>query len=138
LKPELAAMVSCMQDKGWNATARQYPDGATDFGLDYQTVQEKQVEAAQRACEKATGWKSTPPKATEEQAGKSFDDLSRVAACLESHGYPVPEAPSRQSFVDALVGGSAIWSPYQLVIAAADGAATKKALDACPQKYAGS
>jgi hypothetical protein len=73
---------------------------------------------------------------TPEQAGKQYDDLVKVAQCLESHGITIADPPSKQTFVDALVANNTIWFPYESILKnGATYAEYQKATKKRPQHY---
>jgi hypothetical protein len=138
--PELKAMVACMADEGWQVTLTfDSPENEGMTSPDIPPKQEKQYDRADAKCTKLTNWGAISAKLTADQAGKEFDDLVQVASCLESHGFAVADAPSKQAFVDQLVENNTIWFPYDSILKGGGSYADyQKALKLCPQKYTGS
>lgn len=103
----------CLNDRGWETEV--IPGSST-----YRTVvppeQHDQYNADIEECHIEIGVDLSPPQVTPEEASELYDILLKVADCVRDLGYDVPDAPSRQTFVDELVSYPIpSWHPYDPV-----------------------
>ncbi|GBD83626.1 hypothetical protein BMS3Abin02_00005 [bacterium BMS3Abin02] len=104
-------IVSCIESAGFDVTVG--PDGhSMEAAPGVQVDRFRQVQAA---CEQAaidSGLVAPPQSPSEEQLALQYQALLITYRCLVEYGYPAPEPPSEQTYVDS--GGSA-WHPYTLL-----------------------
>lgn len=112
----LEAFFYCMVDRGWELTrvGDTWLDGFESGG-----IPEEQWDAYQaddQECGEISGRADLgAPSVSVEEAGSLYDLFIGVADCVRGLGYDVPEAPSRQAFVDGLVSYPIpIWHPHEL------------------------
>lgn len=126
-------MVRCLSAKGWDVRAD------ADDEVHAEAIPEAQIDqyrADRDACMAEFGY-DEPPSITPEVASGYYDKMLALADCLRGLGYPVPDPPSREAFVEELVAtGGSSWFPYEAVQDAAfagDADAFREADAACPQ-----
>lgn len=87
--------------------------------------------AAVRRCAEEVGLVTPgePAPLSEEQLRSLYDGYLEVSSCLSELGYPVPQAPSVDSFVDA--GGSG-WTPWDMILDRVDEEERKRITRECP------
>lgn len=131
-KDYVANMVRCLTERGWNVVASddgsyETPDGIPNEQLD-------QYKTDVTACRASFGYdKIAAPHVTREQAQKLYNDLLKVAQCVRGQGYTVPDPPSEQTFVEALVNYPIpVWHPYQVVTEQGGPDALKNIEKTCP------
>lgn len=108
-----ANMVDCLTDRGWPVEATEDGGVRTTDGIP--TEQGDQYEADRDECSAQFGY-DQPPTVTRAEAEEIFDTLLGVAECMRDRGYSVPERPSEQAFVEALMDRPLpIWHPYDAV-----------------------
>jgi len=122
-------MVNCLAAKGWDV--QRNPDGT--YSSRYPDEQSDQYDADVAACRAQFGYEELA--VTEEQASNFYDKLVASAECLRGLGYDISDPPSRQSYVETLVGGELPdWAPYtELLEMAGSAAEVQEAEAACPQ-----
>jgi len=106
---------SCLRDRGWDATSNimsvrvhGVPPGQEDaYRADYQDCWGRYGEAS----DPEYGVTVTP-----EAASSYFAALQTGSECLRELGFNVPDAPSEQSFVNAIVntGNLLYWDPFEV------------------------
>lgn len=106
----------CMADRGWEVVEQHDGSFAATVPEDRRAAYDADV----AACEKESGLSDLPPLAvTVQQAEQLYGYLLEVADCVRDLGYPVPDPPDRQEFVDQLVATSiSPWHPYRGAAAA--------------------
>jgi hypothetical protein len=104
-------MVGCLTDLGWEVI---------DHGDSYESPHDipddqfEQYAADVELCEAQFGYDDLPPPyVTRPEAELLYGLLLDVADCIRDLGYDVPDAPSQQAFVEALVTYPIpAWHPY--------------------------
>jgi hypothetical protein len=125
-------MVRCLTGKGWNVVLSDQGGYLTPDGIPNE--QADQYDADVKSCRAKFGYdKISAPNITRAQAQKLYGDLLNVATCVRGQGYTVPDPPSEQTFVDALVNYPIpIWHPYQVVQQQGGPGELKRIEKACP------
>jgi hypothetical protein len=107
-------MEGCMHDLGWPDT-KATPDG----GLDSGRIENSQVGARDLAMYTCSAKYPIDPKysipLTNDELSELYDYLANeLQPCLEEEGYEVPDAPSRETFIESYTetGG---WNLYENV-----------------------
>lgn len=117
--------LSCLVDTGIEVTSQ--PDGG--YQIDPGGLSEAAFEEVGRQCQEQTGPYPTPAPITAEEASGLYDLNLEAVQCLERQGVSVPEPPSRDQYIDALLESYetnvAPWTPYDGVGSAYE--------DQCPQ-----
>jgi hypothetical protein len=126
-----ASMVRCMRDKGWDTFA------VRGGGIGTRGVPDEQMDqyrADEEKCYADLGFGvGQPPTVTRGEAEELYDVLLEVADCVRGLGYSVPEAPSRQAFVEQLISYPIPeWHPYDVLYETADTASIQQAEAQCP------
>ncbi|AEI13386.1 hypothetical protein [Cellulomonas gilvus] len=109
----------CMDDKGWDRTMM--AGGGSEepfvFGKDEDRSELERFDADVEECRIELGYPA-PHEPTADELGVQYDAEQDVAACLEHLGFDIPEPPSREAWVEALISGredgasAEVWSPY--------------------------
>jgi len=132
MPPEIAEYVrnnqeniaSCMNARGWGDvhTIQGY-QGA--WGLEYSWPEDDEIQAVAdlNDCTNTYGH-SLLEFLSEEQAGEYANAIIGSAACLRRLGIMIPDAPSKESIVTAILSGSEIWNPDAYILGAMDAAST--------------
>jgi hypothetical protein len=106
-------MHRCMSEKGWETEI------SWDGGLGLSGVpadQVDQVDADVRECRERFGYDRPARIPSQQEAEELYDALMDVAECVRERGFPVPDPPSRQAYVeDFLTDGYVTWHPYDTV-----------------------
>lgn len=105
---------NCMLRKGWEVVRIEF--GGVGAPPDLPASQFAVYDEDLRACvaEYSPG---TPPPLTAEQANANYDAAVAAAECLRGRGYVISDPPSRQAYVDEVVGGYfASWDPFHELI----------------------
>jgi len=113
----------CLRNKGWNVTIE--GDGV---GVDAETPEQRAVAAADgKDCDAEMIEAGVVPDPRRPPSEAYVRDLYEAALeyrdCLVSNGYPAPDAPSWESFLDARLNaseGNRSWDPLSLVAEAGD------------------
>lgn len=105
-------MVGCLTDKGWKVELDE-EDGGVFNPEPIPDEQRDRFLADRQACVEKFGYDQLP-RWTREDAEAYYDALVEAADCVRGLGYPVPEAPSRQTVVENLMNGRLPgWNPYE-------------------------
>jgi hypothetical protein len=119
----------CMRDRGWETTVN--TDGS--FRTEVPDDQDEVYHADFEDCQQEAGVHLPPLEVTPEYAGAVYDRLLEVAECVRDLGYHVPDPPSRQAFVDALVAYPIpAWHPYNSAYDAGGPGAQQRVEAECP------
>lgn len=123
-------VVGCLQEKGWDASVA--PEGG--FEAAFPTDQEEQYRADVEACHDELGDAMDPPPMSSEEVERAYDMLLDVATCVRGLGFEVPEAPSKQAYVEHLVNnGIGPWHPYDGITEPGDpDSQWREAKEECP------
>lgn len=125
-------MVRCLAAKGWTV---QVDDNGAVVADGIPDAQMNQFRADRDSCLAAFDYDEFA--VTPDMASSFYDKQLAVAECLRELGYDIPDAPSREAFVEELVAtGLSSWLPYDAVVDAAlagDPDARREAEAACPQ-----
>lgn len=116
---------ACMAEKGWEA---QQDEGINQFAVPDE--QQEQFLTDHEDCTVSFGYPVGIPSYTAEEADAIYDELLALGECVEDHGHPMDEPPSRALFVEGLVANPVpIWHPYDL---AAEGGRLTQVERDCP------
>lgn len=123
-------VVGCLQDAGWDVILQ-------SDGYEIRNLTEAQTasyELDEAECQEASGWNDmAAEELTPERLSVMYDDELVRADCLRAEGFDVPEAPSRQSYIDRYTGEDP-WYAYKFVEPADLSEAEWTALqEKCPQ-----
>jgi hypothetical protein len=122
-------MVRCLSAKGWDV--QRTADGGFDAKIP--VAQTSRYNADREACKARFGY-NDELSVTPEMAGHFYDRLVAAAECLRRLGYDISDPPSRQSYVETLVGGALPdWTPYYELMELAGPVEFQQAQAACPQ-----
>jgi hypothetical protein len=104
----VATVVNCLNGEGFSASV--YQD--LSVKIDVPEEQMGAFAAVEDACWQAADerYPAAPPPTAEQL----YDLYLEAAACLEAEGYPIPEPPTRDSWVDAYPG-RVLWHPHSFV-----------------------
>lgn len=120
-------IVECLRDKGWHAIAHE--DGSVQ-SPEMPTGQVDLYVADEDACVAGLGYDDYP-EITDEVARQYFASMKESAECLANLGISVPEPPSEEAFVEAMVTRrESIWSYAEGVDGSQD-VATNEEIDDC-------
>jgi hypothetical protein len=125
-------MARCLSAKGW-AVQRDAGGGwSTISGVPAEQV--NQFDSDVVDCKAEFGY-DKKLEITAKQAEGFYDKLVASAECLRGLGFEISEPPSRQAFVETLVGGELpAWAPYsQLIQMGASRDEFETAEKECPQ-----
>lgn len=125
-----STMERCMRERGWDLVVTD--DGG--FDARYPSEQRNAFDADLEECMAKFGYDESPTPMTEEEATELYDLYLEAADCLDGRGYPPPEPPSRQAFVeDVISSGLPSWDPYMHLLDATDSYEKIRQLEnACP------
>lgn len=117
-------IASCMNARGWVDVhpIRGY-QGAWGLEYSWPADDEKHALADLDECTNAYGH-SLLEFLSAEQAGEYANAIINSAACLRGLGIMIPEAPSKESIVNAIMSGGEIWNPDVYILDAMDAAST--------------
>lgn len=129
-------MAGCLQEKGWNVEAHEETNsfGNVD-GLLPEQAERYQEDSDE--CLAEFGYDPAPPPITPERAEVIYEVMLEVAQCIRDLGFHVPEAPSKQAWVEERVReGIGPWHPYDALVKVNSDAEAERefdaARDACP------
>jgi hypothetical protein len=119
----------CLRDRGWETTV--HADGS--FSTQVPDDQDDVYHADFEDCQEEAGVHLPPLEVTPKYAGAVYDRLLEVAECVRDLGYHVPDPPSRQAFVDALVAYPIpAWHPYNSAYEAGGPGSQQRVETECP------
>lgn len=106
-------VVACLSSNGFEASSYE------GFGIRIDAASDEQLAVAQRIegeCweEVNARFPAPPPLSVEDQ----YDYMIEVANCLRELGYTIPEAPTRETYVDSRSADrppSEFWDPYAIL-----------------------
>jgi len=130
LEEQVRDLVRCLNDRGWET---EILPGSNTYRTVVPPEQMDRYNADIEECQAEIGVDMSPPQVTPQEASKLYDILLEVADCVRGLGYHVPEAPSRQSFVDDLVSYPVpSWHPYDPVYESGGSAGIQRVEAECP------
>jgi hypothetical protein len=130
LEEQTRDLVRCLNDRGWET---EILPGSNTYRTVVPPEQHDQYNADIEECNIEIGVDIGPPQVTPEEASELYDILLEIADCVRDLGYNVPEAPSRQSFVEDLVSHPIpSWHPYDPVYEAGRMADIQRVEAECP------
>ncbi|WP_166345308.1 hypothetical protein [Phytoactinopolyspora limicola] len=120
-------MTRCLSDKGWDVAANE--QGGVSYELP--SDQEERFYEDSDQCLKEIGY-DDDAFFTTEYLDRDYDLRVENAACIEALGYELPDAPSRQAFIDQTINDRfASWEPILDVIEIHGREASEHAQRAC-------
>lgn len=109
----MPAVVTCLQEAGWDAIYRPEDDSISVPSVTFE--QRKAFSRARRNCDVELGVPEEEPPMTKDEIGEVYDYYTTtLTACIQDHGYPVNDPPSRDTYISGYYE-SAGWSPYNTV-----------------------
>lgn len=123
-------MAQCLEDLGWDidvdggsVSVRQLPDEQVDQYL-----------ADRDDCLATLGYDELPPPSfTADELARAYEVLLEVADCVRDLGHHVPDAPSRQAFIDQMLEHPIPqWHPYDGVVRDGDPGQIQQVEEHCP------
>lgn len=105
-------VADCLVNDGWPVKTFESDPGVTGFALSEQLPQSQNV-AYSKAIEKCRKVVGPPPprlEMTKARLSRLYDFYVDSRQCLIDRGYPLPEAPTRDSFVANFE--SEMWTPW--------------------------
>lgn len=121
----ILAMVSCLQDAGWDAEV--IPPGD---GIKVNSVAPGQGAAYREAfdiCNQRVGPAPPPRRLSEAELREQYALLLAARDCLIAAGFEVSEPQSEDAFVESYYSGGA-WNPYNDILIGFE-----RAIEECPQ-----
>jgi hypothetical protein len=88
-------MEACLNEAGYDVKV--YDDGSV--GISLPNDQMPELDAASSGCSQRFGYDAVSTL-TDEQMPDLYAETVATVECLEEHGYPVPDVPSEQAFID--------------------------------------
>lgn len=88
-------MEACLNEAGYDVKV--YDDGSV--GISLPDDQMPAFDAASSDCSGRFGYDAVPTL-TDEQMSDVYAETVATVECLEKRGYPVPDVPSEQAFID--------------------------------------
>lgn len=125
------SLQSCVRAKDWNVTVDRYGGVVEPFD----TADVPRWEADRDACLAEMGV-SGEARLDRERAELLYDRQVDTWRCVLDLGYDVPEPPSQETFVEALLGGGTRdWHPYGDLVGAIPWSEWEALEETCPQPW---
>ncbi len=136
---EYRAFGECMREKGWDVTVREDGVAVDDTAPGQRAVAATDATECQETLV-AVGISPDPnAPPSEEHVRAVYDAALEIYACLVDNGYPVPDIPSWESYLDTRLSGSEEdrWSPTSALTELGDDASRREAHVLCADENGG-